>query len=138
LKIGHFLCTYNSEIFTKKNLKVYLDFQRKYPSSVILCFDYNLYISNQFSLKCFKFSSKILDLYNQLFILDDNPDIFKKFLSSSDILNELVITLKQEPYSLYSSISSNNSISNQTAKNENNEFSINKKLYVVFIIIGLI
>jgi hypothetical protein len=146
IKIGHFICSDHSDLLNKKSFKYFVDVQRKLPNSVILFLDYNLYKLKQFSFQCFRINHKFLETVNKLDIEEDEPDFFKKFILSKNLLTEVIITFSDDPQSIYFSLSaeSENCDKKELDRKEKDDVHFNrensylyKKLYNIKILIKI-
>jgi hypothetical protein len=105
VRIGHFFCKEQSDLLKKKNLKQLIDFQKHFPNAIILFFDYNLSKTDSYAFECFRIHKNLMELVDLIDIEEDEPDIFKKFVSSDDILQRINFTISEDVYSLFTSLS---------------------------------
>lgn len=103
-RVGYFICKQYTELLKKKSLKQYIDFQKRFPNAVILFLDYSLFKAGNYAFQCFRINPKLMNIVDQLEIEDDQADIAKKFVASSDLLKNLNFTLIEDAYSLFSSL----------------------------------
>jgi hypothetical protein len=106
LKVGYFCCKEFSDIIMKKNIKTYIDFQRNNPNAVFLYFDYNLSKGNNYSFYCYRLNQKFMDMVELMEIEETDPNIFKKFSSSSDLITKLNFIIHNDVFSLSTTFSS--------------------------------
>jgi hypothetical protein len=105
LKVGYFCCKDFSDLLMKKNIKNYVDFQRNNPNAVFLYFDYNLSKGNNYSFYCYRLNQKFMDMVELMEIEETDPNIFKKFSISDDLITKLNFTLKNDVFSLSTTFS---------------------------------
>ena len=106
LKVGYFCCKEFSDLIMKKNIKTYIDFQRNNPNAVFLYFDYNLSKGNNYSFYCYRLNQKFMDMVELMEIEETDPNIFKKFSNSSDLITKLNFTIQNDVFSLSTTFSS--------------------------------
>jgi hypothetical protein len=115
LKVGYFSCKEFSELVMKKNLKTYIDFQRNNPNTVFLYFDYNLSKGNNYSFYCYRLNQKFMDMVELMEIEEAEPNIFRKFCSSADLITKLNFTIENDVFSF------SNTLSEQAQKEKESE-----------------
>jgi hypothetical protein len=108
IQVGYFICREFSEIFKKKTLKKFIDFQIKFPNAVFIFFDYSLYLNGDYAFKCFRLSKTLIDSLDKFDIEEDQHDITKKFFPSEDLLRNLNFSLIEDELSFFSSLVSSN------------------------------
>lgn len=105
LKIGYFCCKEFSDLIMKKNLKTYVDFQRNNPNAVFLYFDYNLSKGNNYSFYVYRLSQNFMDMVELMEIEETEPNIFRKFSTSDDLITKLDFTIKNDIFSFSTNFS---------------------------------
>ena len=104
IQVGYFICREFSEIFKKKTLKKFIEFQIKFPNAVFIFFDYSLYLNGDYAFKCFRLSKTLIDTLDKFDIEEDQHDITKKFFPSEDLLRNLNFSLIEDELSFFSSL----------------------------------
>jgi hypothetical protein len=102
--IGYFSCKEQTEQLRKKNLKGLINFQKTYPNAVILNMDINMTKNGLYDLECYRLSKNLMDLVDLIEVEEDEPNIFKKFTTSEQLLTKLNFTIKNDVFSLVSKL----------------------------------
>lgn len=104
IQIGYFMCREFSELFKKKTLKKFIEFQIKFPNAVFIFFDYSLYLNGDYPFHFFRLSKTLMDTLDKLDIEEDQHDITKKFFPSEDLVRNLNFSLAEDELSFFSSL----------------------------------
>jgi hypothetical protein len=92
-----------------------IDFQKKYPSAVILSLDYNMTKNGLYELNCYRLNKNLMELVDLIEIEEDEPNIFKKFTTSDNLLTRLNFTIGKDIFSIVSKLTERQ----EKATNEN-------------------
>jgi hypothetical protein len=100
--IGYFTSKERTELINKKCLKNFINFQKKYPSAVILSLDYNMTKNGLYDLACYRLNKNLMDLVDLIEIEEDEPNILKKYTTSENLLTRLNFKIKKDIFTIVS------------------------------------
>ena len=114
MKIGFFCLSEESDIINKQKLKLYVEFQKSFPNSVIIFLDSNMKSSNLYPFKCFRIHKLFMEMVDLCEVEEDvilngnnnNPEdfyqnIYKKFIETSQIMQNLKFTIVEDEKKLF-------------------------------------
>jgi hypothetical protein len=104
VKIGFFTCKEFTDLLNKKKLKNYIDFQKNNPNAVFIYFDYNLSQGDNYSFYCYRLNQKLMDLNELMEIEENEPNIFKKFSTSDDLITKLNFKINFDLFTSFTTI----------------------------------
>ena len=70
-------------------MKTLIDFQKTFPSAVVLNYYNNFFKSSNYSFDCYRVDKTFMEKIELIQVEEDDPNIFKKFTRHNEILKRL-------------------------------------------------
>jgi hypothetical protein len=118
IQVGFFSCRAYREFFNKKNIKQFLNFQQKFPNAVFIFVDFELLKTGNYGIQCFRINKSLMDIVDKLGIEEQQQNLSTKFITEEKFFKNLIFTLAEDVYSVFSSVANDETITRHDSKNE--------------------
>ena len=92
-----------------------IDFQKTFPSAIVLNYYNNFYKSSNYSFECYRLDKTFIEKIDLIQVEEDDPNIFKKFTRHNEILKKLDFELINDVHTVLGHLI------NKTESNDINE-----------------